>query len=51
MRSWLLCSAVVVALAGCGDEPTRSVAEPSPTPPDSAQLKFDLLAALTLNPS
>jgi hypothetical protein len=43
MRSWLLCSALV--LAGCGGgHPAPSVA-PSATPPDSDTLKYDLLTA------
>lgn len=52
MRSWLRCSPLAVcaavALAGCGggDKPASApAADASPTPPPSAQLKYDLLTA------
>jgi hypothetical protein len=46
MRCWLPCSAAVLALAACGgDEPARTVASPSPAPPDPSQMKYDLLTA------
>ena len=46
MRSWLPCSAAVLALAACGgDESARPAVAPSPTPPDSSELKYDLLTA------
>jgi hypothetical protein len=49
MRCWRRCSALLVAvvLAGCGgdDGADAPAVKPSPTPPDSEQLKYDLLTA------